>query len=92
MKYYSVFLTATCSTNEEFEENIYRCDNTCETYGRTFDCGDTYKPNGACYCKNDFARLTKGGDCVTITDPQCAQKLPPKRGYSMDCLVVKARS
>jgi len=68
----------TCAryANEEFAVDIYRCQNSCGQFGRSFDC-DSYKPHGDCYCKSGFARLTENGVCVPITDPDCAAQLPP---------------
>ncbi|XP_037043412.1 uncharacterized protein LOC119079532 [Bradysia coprophila] len=70
---------AVCATypNEEFAIDLTRCQNTCEYYGRTWDCPINYKPNGDCYCKPGFARLKEDGKCVSVTThAKCVSRLP----------------
>jgi len=64
--------------NEEFAVDLGRCQNTCEYYGRTWDCPTSYyKPNGDCYCKPGFARIQEDGICVSVsTNATCKAKLP----------------
>lgn len=74
-----------CKTfpNEEFAIDLQRCQNTCEYYGRTWDCPIIYKPKGDCYCKPGFARLVEDGKCVSVTkNAQCVAKLPIKPGIN----------
>lgn len=58
----------------------FRCQNTCEFYGRTFDCPAYDAPEGDCYCKKGFARKSEGGPCISIRDRACKAVLPPTEG------------
>jgi len=64
--------------NEEFAIDLGRCQNTCEYYGRTWDCPTNYyKPKGDCYCKPGFARFQEDGKCVSVTNnATCKARLP----------------
>lgn len=63
----------------------FRCQNTCNTYGRTFDCGPV--GGGDCFCKSGYARLTECGPCVSIKfDSTCRSRLPPTEGNFFFCL------
>lgn len=67
--------------NEEFAIDIERCQNTCEFYGRTYDCPDYYKPRGDCYCKEGFARIRENGKCVSVKrNAKCVAQLPIQPG------------
>ncbi|KAG4068864.1 hypothetical protein HA402_005012 [Bradysia odoriphaga] len=67
--------------NEEFAIDLARCQNTCEFYGRTFDCQNYYKPRGDCYCKKGFARIEEDGECVSITEnAACVARLSIQPG------------
>lgn len=77
---------AVCATfpNEEFAVDLRRCQNTCEFYGRNYDCPKSYyKPFGDCYCKNGFARLADDGKCVSVTNNAvCVGRLPVAKGIT----------
>lgn len=67
--------------NEEFLIDLTKCQNTCEFYGRTWDCPNYYKPKGDCYCKDGFARIEEDGECVSVTEnAKCAARLPIQPG------------
>lgn len=68
--------------NEEFDMNLERCQNTCQYYGRTWDCPLSYKPGGDCFCKPGFARLKEDGKCVSVTkNAACKAQLPITPGF-----------
>lgn len=67
--------------HEEFAIDLGRCQNTCEYYGRTWDCPKNYKPNGDCYCMPGFARIQEDGKCVSVTNnATCKAQLPIQPG------------
>lgn len=81
--FFVFLLPAVCGRlpNEEFAIDLSRCQNTCEYYGRTWDCPISYKPNGDCYCKPGFARIADDGKCVSvINNVTCLTRLPITRG------------
>ncbi|KAJ6636589.1 hypothetical protein Bhyg_15180 [Pseudolycoriella hygida] len=71
---------AVCATypNEEFAVDLHRCQNTCQYYGRRWDCPLNYKPFGDCYCKIGFARISDDyGKCVSVkNNAKCVSQLP----------------
>lgn len=73
-----------CATypNEEFAVDLHRCQNTCQYYGRKWDCPLNYKPFGDCYCKRGFARIADDyGKCVSVTNNvKCVAQLPIQPG------------
>lgn len=71
--------------NEDFVIDLTRCQNTYSFHGRTWDCPDNYyKPNGDCYCKAGFTRLTEDGKCVSVkNNAACVVKLQIKPGMSL---------
>lgn len=76
--------SGTCALfpNEEFLIDLKKCQNTCEFYGRDWDCPNYYKPKGDCYCMDGFARLEEDGECVSVTgNAECAAKLPTQPGW-----------
>lgn len=67
--------------NEEFAIDLSRCQNTCELYGRKWQCPSYYKPRGDCYCKDGYARITEGGECVSVKEnADCVAQLPVQKG------------
>ncbi|XP_037033755.1 SCO-spondin-like [Bradysia coprophila] len=61
--------------NEEFAIDETRCQETCDKYGQPW-CND-YAPDGDCYCKKGYTRLTTNGICVRTTSLSCRRRMPP---------------
>jgi len=60
--------------NEEYIVDAFRCQVTCEKYGDP-TCSE-YAPEGDCYCKEGYARLSANGLCIPVNSSLCRAKMP----------------
>lgn len=81
--------TAICRffIHEEFDINENRCQETCDKFGDPTCFG--YAPEGDCYCKKGYTRLTANGICVPTNSYSCRRRMPPTEGILKRIVVVE---
>ncbi len=68
--------------NEEFAVDENRCQETCDKYGNPLCFG--YAPEGDCYCKKGYTRLSDNSICLPTNNILCRLRMPPTEGIVKD--------